>query len=71
MCVDAVATSGPQSRAKLVATEGGLELYGTLGDFASSRAQVRYAKRAGLYPWVWGSIRICHFLPGCPQRLRF
>jgi len=71
MCVDAVATSGRQSRATLAATEAGLKLSGTLGDFKLSPTAVKCVKRAGFYPWLWGGIRICHCVPGYPQRLQF
>ena len=71
MCVDAVATSGPQPRATRVATEGALKLSGSLGDFKLSASAIKCIKRAGFYPWLWGGIRLCHSVPGYPLRLQF
>lgn len=71
MCVDAVATSGPEPRATLAVTEGRLNLSGTLGDFKLSSTAVKCVKRAGFYPWLWGGICICHSVPGYPERLQF
>ena len=67
----AVATSGPQPRATLVATEAGLKLSSTLGDFNLGRTAIQCVKRAGLYPWLWAGLRIYHTVPGYPQRLQF
>jgi hypothetical protein len=71
MCVNAVATSGPDPKATLVASQAGLRLSGTLGDFELNQAVVTRVLQAGLYPWLWAGIRICHSATGYPRHLQF
>jgi hypothetical protein len=71
MCVDAVATSGPDPKATLVASQAGLRLSGTLGDFELSSTVVQRILSSGVYPWLWAGIRICHSVRCYPQHLKF
>jgi hypothetical protein len=71
MCVNAVATSGSDPKATLVASEAGLMLSGELGDFELSPAVVQRILGSGVYPWLWAGIQICHSVRSYPQHLKF
>lgn len=71
LCVDDVATTGPDPKATLTASREQLQLQGTLGTFTLTPDTVTCIKRAGIYPWIWAGIRIHHPVPGLPVRLAF
>ncbi len=65
------ATYGQEPMAFLEATAAELLLSGNRGTYRLARADVVKITRGGLYPWLFGSLRLRHRVAKFPAELQF
>lgn len=71
MADDVGATDGREPMATLEATAAELVLSGNRGTFRLRRDEVTKIGRGGLYPWLFGALRIRHGVARLPSELQF